>query len=504
MAFEFKLPDIGEGVTEGEVVKWLVKQGDQVKEDQPIVEIMTDKATVEIASPKSGTIESLLVKDGDVVQVGKGLVSIQEAGEAASAEAPKEKSEQPKQNASAPAQKQGETAETKKEQPATQAKQTQDSGKTGEADAQTTQAAQKAGTAAPAAEQNAQQSDGSEKKQPPASSTTKTQSPSQPQQQTAQQPAEPTQTVLASPATRKMAREHGVSLSSLAGTGDLGRVTKDDVQKAMGSPQGSATMESATSAGAPSAALSQPLNIPRASVSNAKNEERIPVRGIRKKIVEHMRHSIDHAAHFTHMDEFDATNLVDLRNNLKENAAKYGVKLNYLPFIVKATCLALRNFPRLNGSFDEEKNEIVIKHYINMGVAVATKENDLIVPVIQNADQKSILEIAAEIKSIADKAQTSKLAPADLQGGTFTITSLGPVAGTYATPIINWPELGILGFFAIKEKPVVFEGEITIRHMANLALSLDHRIVDGYLGAQFCKKLIEYLENPASMLLYSA
>jgi pyruvate dehydrogenase E2 component (dihydrolipoamide acetyltransferase) len=446
MAFEFKLPDIGEGVTEGEVVKWLVKAGDTVKEDQPIVEVMTDKATVEIASPKSGTIEKLLANDGDMIQVGKGLVMINEGASVSSSK---------------------------------------------DATPDTSASVSKAEIAKPAASPQ------------PVSSSLK--GASQPLQASS---SNSSSTVLASPATRKFARESGVDLGSIQGSGDLGRVTREDVEKSMGlSGIASATTgapkaqsQGATSAGAPQAAL----NIPRSSVSGSKQEERIPVRGIRKKIVENMRISVDHAAHFTHMDEFDGTNLVNVRNELKGEAEKYGVKLNYLPFLVKAVCMALKKYPRLNGTFDEEKNEIVIKHYYNMGIAVATKDGDLVVPVIQNADQKNILEIGSEIKELANKAQTNKFAPTDFVNGTFTITSLGPVAGTYATPIINYPELGILGFFAIKERPVVKDGQIVIRHMGSLAISLDHRIVDGYMGAQFTKQLIEYLENPTSMLLYTA
>ena len=452
MAFEFKLPDIGEGVTEGEIVKWLVKAGDTVKEDQPIVEVMTDKATVEIASPKSGTIESLMAKDGDMIQVGKGLVMINEGGAASAKEAA------PKA-----------AAETKTPE--------------GDQRPQSNEAAKSIPTA-----------QGSTKQTPA--------TPAPQHQQHASSTTSTASTVLASPATRKMAREHGVDLASVQGSGDLGRVTREDVEKSMGSPKQSSM--GATSAGSPSAAPQATLNIPRSSLSSQKQEERIPVRGIRKKIVENMRISVDHAAHFTHMDEFDGTNLVNVRNELKGEAEKYGVKLNYLPFLVKAVCMALKKYPRLNGTFDEEKNEIVIKHYYNMGVAVATKDGDLVVPVIQNADQKNILEIASEIKDLATKAQTNKFAPTDFANGTFTITSLGPVAGTYATPIINYPELGILGFFAIKERPVVKDGQIVIRHMGSLAISLDHRIVDGYMGAQFTKQLIEYLENPTSMLLFTA
>jgi pyruvate dehydrogenase E2 component (dihydrolipoamide acetyltransferase) len=448
MAFEFKLPDIGEGVTEGEIVKWLVKAGDTVKEDQPIVEVMTDKATVEIASPKSGTIEKLLANDGDMIQVGKGLVMINDGG-AASAESPKAAAP-----AAAPKTPEGDQRPQAKEE------------------AKAIPTAQGATQQAPAPAMQASSSSSA------------------------------ASTVLASPATRKFARESGVDLGSVQGSGDLGRVTREDIERSMGAPK--LQSQGATSAGAPSVATQSALSIPRSSVSGSKQEERIPVRGIRKKIVENMRISVDHAAHFTHMDELDATNLVQIRNDLKDEAEKYGVKLNYLPFLVKAVCMALKKYPRLNGTFDEDKNEIVIKHYYNMGIAVATKDGDLVVPVIQNADQKNILEIASEIKELASKAQTNKLAPNDFANGTFTITSLGPVAGTYATPIINYPELGILGFFAIKERPVVKDGQIVVRHMGSLAISLDHRIVDGYMGAQFTQQLIEYLENPTSMLLFTA
>ncbi|MEZ4846168.1 MAG: biotin/lipoyl-containing protein [Bdellovibrionota bacterium] len=242
MSFEFKLPDIGEGVTEGEIVKWLVKAGDTVNEDQPIVEVMTDKATVEIASQKSGTIEKLLANDGDMIQVGKGLVMINEVALLLN------HLQRSYSNSS--------TSTTScgcKPAPSSQP---------------TVQAASTNNQAA---------------------------------------------NVLASPATRKFARESGVDLASVQGSGDLGRVTREDVERSMGAPK--AASQGAASAGAPSAAPQQTLSIPRSSLSGSKQEERIPVRGIRKKIVENMRISVDHAAHFTHMDEFDATNPVEIRNS---------------------------------------------------------------------------------------------------------------------------------------------------------------------------------------------
>lgn len=405
MSFEFKLPEIGEGVSQGEIVKWLVKEGDTVKEDQAIVEIMTDKATVEIASPKSGTIGQIMAKEGDSVKVGGGLVSIKE-GNASPSSTP--------------------------EKPAP------------------------AVTAAASVASPAQQTS----MQTPRTSTVSN------------------SRVLASPATRKLARERGVDLSAVSGSGPLGRVLREDIQQGIQKP-------------------TQP--IAQRSITPAGGEERIPIRGIRKKIVENMARSKQKAAHFTHVDEVDMTELVSLRESLKLEAEKYGVKLTYLPFIIKAISLALKKHPRLNSTYDEPKEELVIKHYYNIGIAVATKDDDLIVPVIKNADQKTILEISAEITSLAEKARTNKLAPGDLQGGTFTLTSLGNFGGLMATPIINYPEVGIVGFHQIKDTPVVRNGRIVIRKIAHASISLDHRIVDGLLGATFLRTFINYLEKPSTM-----
>ncbi|MCB0326353.1 MAG: 2-oxo acid dehydrogenase subunit E2, partial [Bdellovibrionales bacterium] len=237
------------------------------------------------------------------------------------------------------------------------------------------------------------------------------------------------------------------------------------------------------------------------SIPSGEKETRIPLKGIRKVIAQNMRKSVDHAAHFSHMDEVDAQNLVAARSKLKDIAKEKGIQLSYLPFLVKALCCALKDYPMLNASLDEEAQEIVVKNYYNIGIAVATKDEDLVVPVIANADQKGLLEIAQEIRELADKAQSNKLTPQDLSGGTFTITSLGVLAGTYATPIINYPQVGILGFYAIQDRPVVRNSQVVIRKMANLSVSIDHRVVDGALAAKFTKALIQYLETPESMLL---
>jgi pyruvate dehydrogenase E2 component (dihydrolipoamide acetyltransferase) len=385
MAFEFRLPDIGEGISEGEVVKWLVKEGDTVKEEQPIVEIMTDKATVEIASPISGTIQKRMAEEGKLVGVGKVLVLIEDGSSGNGKTAPK-----PESKPAAP------------------------------------QAAVIRPSPAPA----------------PAASPS------------ANRP------FLASPATRRMAREHGVDLINVPGSGPLGRVTAADLASKLGKPG---------------------------------DEERIPLKGIRKKIAEHMVKARNTAVHFTQVDEADMTALVELRRQAS-------AKITYLPFIVRALCAALKEFPALNGSLDDEKQEIVLKHYYNIGIAVQT-ESGLVVPVVKNADRKSVMELAQEIQALAEKARSGKLSVEDFQGGTFTVTSTGGSGTLFATPIINHPELGILGVGRIQETPVVRDGRVVIRHMGYLSLSLDHRVVDGAVGAAFLKRLVEYVEQPALMCL---
>jgi pyruvate/2-oxoglutarate dehydrogenase complex dihydrolipoamide acyltransferase (E2) component len=393
MSFEFKLPEIGEGVTEGEIVKWLVKRGDKVKEDQPIVELMTDKATVEIASPRSGKIAQLLAKEGETVKIGKGLIVIDDDG------------------ASLAAVKEPVTAKP-----------------------------------APAPEPVRTKTEGG--------------------------------IPLASPAVRKMARELGIDLARIRGTGPSGRITAEDLRSPRPTPP-----------------------IPSRPVATAPrgSEERIPLRGIRKKIAEHMVVSTHTAAHFTHVDEVDMTEVVSLRESLKSKAEIRGVKLTYLAFVVRAVSLALAEYPRLNSSLDDEKNEIVIKHYVNVGLAVNNKDDDLVVPVLKDADRKSIVQLASEISSLAERARNGQLTPADFQGGTFTITSVGSFGGIFATPIINHPEVAILGFYQITDRPVARSGQVVIRKMGHLSITLDHRVVDGAMGASFLSSVKRYLEDPKFM-----
>ena len=393
--YELKLPDIGEGVAEGEILKWLVKEGDAVKEDQSLVEVMTDKVNVQIPSPKDGKIARLLVKEGEVVKVGHVILVIEVEGDAQDSQVPAEPSSQ----------------------------------------------------AAPA-----------------------------PALQSAR-PQVAFDRVLATPATRKLARELGVDLTTVIGTGPAGRVTDDDVRGGRPSPA-----VASTAAPAPSSV-----------------EERIQLRGVRKVIAERMAKSFHTMALVTLVDEVDMTELVLLREAFKGSAEKKGVKLTFLPFIIKAVIPALREFPYANSTLDERNGEIVLKKRYNLGIAVDTP-NGLMVPVLKDADRKDIFELSAEIERLASRARTGELGLEEVQGSTFTITNLGSIGGLFATPIVNYPEAAILGTHRISKRPVVRDGKIEVRDMMYLSLSFDHRVVDGAYGARFMNRIIEIIQDPKKIL----
>lgn len=431
---QFKLPELGEGVHEGELIKWKVKPGDSVKYDQPLCEIMTDKATVEIPSAFQGKVAELHVKEGIVVHVGQLMLSFEGAGATTgqASSATQSPSNGVGATAAAPA-------------PATHSSAAQASSSS----VQNVQSGSPGGVAVSAAETSIDSR------------------------------------VLAAPSTRRLAREMGVNLKEVQGSGPHGRVMKDDVlsfRPASGTPVGSA----------------------RSSLVAA--EERVPFRGLRKKISEKMRLSKDRAAHFTYVEEADATALVQLRNQAKEIAAKQGVKLTYLPFVMKAMVAALRQYPILNSSLDEDKGELVYKHYYNIGLSVQT-DDGLTAPVVKDVANKSVIEIAKDIQSLVEKARAKRLSIEDLQGGSITLTNAGSIGGLFATPVINYPEVAILGFNKIFRKPVVkvVDGkeQVVIRDWTYFSISLDHRVVDGAIGAEFMKLMIQYIENPSLLLLES-
>jgi len=416
MAYEFKFPDIGEGLTEGEIVRWLVKEGDEVKEGQPLVEVETDKALAEIPSPKTGVILKILAKEKEIVKVGQVIVVFGEKGETLAAPPPRPKSVGVV----------GELEEAPEEAPSVVAK------------------------------------------------------------------AEPVKTALvsehaiATPAVRALAKELSMDISKVQGTGPEGRVLEKDIRQFAESKE-------------------KPVE-PEKKIAKVKKYDlygyvdRIPLRGVRRSIAKAMVKSKYTAPHVTAMDEADVTMLWKIREKEKKAAEKKGIKLTILPFIIKAVIAGLVEHPYLNASLDDENEEVILKKYFNIGVATDTPEG-LMVPVVKNAKEKSIFELAQELTQLAEKARDRTIDLADLKGGTFTISNYGALGGIYATPIINYPEVAILGVGKIKDTPVVRNGKVVVRKILSLALSFDHRVVDGGEGARFLNTVIAHLEDPDLILL---
>lgn len=430
MAVEFKFPDVGEGITEGEIVKWRVKEGDSIKEHDTLVEIETDKAVVEIPSPASGEILRLHHKEGDTVKVGEILVTISEKGEKVSVPV------------------KGEAVE--KEKPLVK-----EAGAVGYLEEAPEEVPKKA---------------------EPVRQIRKEKEPS----------------MIALPAVRRLARDLGVDMTQVKGSGAGGRITEEDVRK-FAQEHGLKKIEE---------------KMPQVEVKIQKKYdmygyvERVPLKGTRKSIAKHMVESAFTAPHVTHMDEADVTKLVEHREREKKIAETKGVKLTYLPFVVKAVIRAMKKHPSFNSSLDDEHEEIILKKYYNIGIAVDS-EYGLIVPVIKGADKKSVLDIAKEIVELAEKVRARKIDLADLKGGTFTITNIGSIGGLHATPIINYPEVAILATGRIFDRLVVEKGKVGVKKIMPLSLAFDHRVADGADAAQFMNSVKEGLEDPDLLLIES-
>lgn len=430
---DVKLPELGEGVTEGELVKWLVKPGDSVKADQAIAEVLTDKATVEVPTPIAGTVKDLKFKSGEVVKVGSVMITVEGGGSA---------------TASAP-------AGASREVPASA----------------------HANFAAASA---------------PAPSTSRPQPPAGASASPGIFPPVADSKVLATPATRRLAREMSIDINGLTGSGLAGRVTREDVLSAKGG-----------SSSAPAAAKSSGgISIPRPAYQGPAGavEERVPLIGIRKKIAENMQRSKHIIPHFTIMDEAKVDSMVAMRESLKEHAEKHGTKITYLPIVMKAMIATIREFPMFNASIDDAAGELVYKKYFNIGFAADTP-NGLVVPVIKNADQKSIMEISKEIIDLSKRARDGKLKVDEMKGATITVTNIGSIGGTYATPVINHPEVAILGMYKIDEKPVIKDGQLKAIKVMNFTMTADHRLIDGAVAARFLAAFIGRIENPGKMLV---
>jgi len=419
MAFQFKLPDIGEGIHEGEIVTWFVKPGDEVKEDDVLAEVQNVKAVVEIPSPIDGIIKELRVNEGETAVVGDVLVTIEAEGyEDEGGEDAADIKEEPKQE-----------QEIQQESP-TIATNDVVSGR-----------------------------------------------------------------VIAMPSVRKYARENSVNISEVAGSGKNGRIVKADIDSFLSGGSVTPVIQEEE----PSAQASEATTTTTAPVVMG-GETREKIRGIRKAISQAMVRSVYTAPHVTLMDEVDVTKMVEHRKTFKQEAADQGYKLTYLPYIVKAFVSTLREYPTLNASIDDENEEIVYKHYYNIGIATDT-EAGLVVPVVKEADRKSMYQMASEIAEYATKAREGKLAVSEMSGGTSTITNIGSAGGQWFTPVINHPEVAILGIGRIADKAIVRDGEVVAAPVLALSLSFDHRLVDGATAQNALNKIKRLLNDPQRLIM---
>ncbi|WP_432508374.1 2-oxo acid dehydrogenase subunit E2 [Halorubrum ezzemoulense] len=541
---EFKLPDVGEGVAEGELVSWLVAPGDRVEEDQPVAEVETDKALVEVPSSYDGVVEELFAEEGEMVPVGDVIISfrVDEDGEAAAgddAEAePEPEPDSPDESASEP------TTEAADAEPDTPAGRTfappsarrlarelgvdvaavdgsGPGGRVTEADVRA-HAEGDAGAADAGGPD-----DGPEPR--PAPTPTDTGSDGRKsavsKRGAADAPATPAggpdpagrETTLATPATRKAARDRDV---------DIDDVPTDQTRDGEAFVTAEAVnayadaLESPASTPEPEPVETGPGTEPAVTAGDASEtsapasgDETVPYRGVRRTIGKQMERSKFTAPHVTHHDTAEVDALVEAREELKPKAEAEGVKLTYMPFVMKAIVAGLKEYPYLNSELREDDEEIVLKSEYNLGIAVAT-DAGLMVPVVENVDEKGLFELADAVNDLASRARERKLKPAEMQGGTFSITNFGAIGGEYATPIINYPETAILGLGAIEERPVVrdhadVESEflddsddstVVPAPTLPLSLSIDHRVVDGAVAAEFANTVMEHLENPLLLL----
>ncbi len=444
MASDVLVPQMGESVLEGTILEWKVKLGDRVEVNQPLVELMTDKVNVEIPAEVAGTISSLLVKEGEVVPVGTRIAVIED-GKGAATAAPAA-TQAPVQAAAAP---------TVAKAPAREVKGTAEVGRG-----------------------------------------------------------------KMSPKVKMLIREYGLDPSAIIPTGKDGLVTVEDVKRSVDERSAGAglaagpvptpvapVMPMSAAVGPQAAAAPQVAKGPKVKVAipvfaplpEAQRTTHLPLMGARKMIAEHMIKSVQTSPHVTTFEDIDLTELVRFRNEIKKEFFEtYGANLTYMPFIMKACCVALKDHPTINASLTEK--EIIVKNYFNIGVAVARDEG-LIVPVVKDADKKSIIELAVEIQSLGEKARTNRLRPDDVADGTFSLTNAGMFGATASTPIISQPQVAILGIHQIVKRPWVVNDEIVIRHISSFGMSFDHRLIDGHTAVQFLHKVHQFLASPSTLLL---
>ncbi|MCU0285862.1 MAG: 2-oxo acid dehydrogenase subunit E2 [Acidobacteria bacterium] len=434
MRYIFKFPDIGEGITEGKILEWHIKKGQTVKSGEALVKMETDKVVTDIPSPKDGTVTNIFGKEGDVIKVDDPLVELEiegVSGEEAQVIAHEKK-------------------KPKEEKPIDE----KGFGVVGTLEVAGDNAFLPAGTEG------------------------------QPTREIKKE-EEPPKKVLTTPVARAMAKDMGIDINLVKGTGPAGRVTQEDVQHFNEKKQ---TIETKPTTKAPSPGAKEP------QVAYE------PLSQIRKAIARNMLRSKQSTAHMTVIEDVEVSELVKIRENHKQNYEARGLKLSYLPFILKATALALKEFPLLNGELDFENDRVILKKYYHIGIAVDTQEG-LVVPVIRDVDKLSIFQLSEKIIETAELARKRKLSLGDFKDGTFTVTNYGSIGGTYGVPVINYPQAGILGVGRIMKMPVVKNDQIVIGHVMPLSMSVDHRIVDGAEAARFMVKIINFLKDPVSLLL---
>ena len=456
--FEFRLPELGEGLHEGRIAKWLVQPGDTVAEDDAIAEVENDKAVVELPSPVAGKVLELKVSEGTTAVVGDLLITLDVPGSQspATVQVPDTATTAPMLDVKTAAVEQAGL------EPVTD--------RVAQTQLHTPAAAQASGTGPTG------------------------------QRPAALDVAEQERAVLATPGVRKYAREQGVDIARVTGSGVHGKITRADVETFV---QGFSTVMSGQvnpPDATPTATAAVVPASPSGQATALELEERVPLTGIRQIIAQAMVRSMYTAPHVTVMDEVDVTELVRFRAEIKPLTAERGVKMTYLPFVVKALVAALKQHPTLNASLDDERKELVLKHYYHIGVATDT-DRGLLVPVVRNADTKNMWTVAREIEDLANRARNGKLGSGEMKGSTISITNIGSAGGLFFTPIINYPEVAILGTGRITERPIMKNGQVVGAQMMALSLSFDHRVVDGGLAQRFINDIKRLLENPRLLLL---
>ncbi|WP_135827388.1 dihydrolipoamide acetyltransferase family protein [Halorussus halobius] len=521
MVREFKLPDVGEGINEGEIVNWLVEEGDAVTEDQPVAEVETDKAIVEVPSPVDGTVREIIPDEGEMVKVGSVIITFDVEGEPV-----EDQTEGEAERAGESAAESGADAEA-----AASGAEAPDAGgpeevSTGEGrvfaapsarrlarelgvDIATVEGSGPSGRVTErdvrAASEDGGTTDDESSDEDEESASGGTGGPdsssgddSSPDAVAGGSVAESVgsgstpesadrERTLAAPATRRLADEQGVDINAVP-----------EVERRDG--EAFVTEQAVTQYADAQRQAQQAQAETAAGESAGERVERIQYKGVRKTIGEAMSNSKFTAPHVTHHDTAVVEDLVDTRERLKPEADDRGINLTYMPFVMKAVVAALKQHPKLNAELDEEAGEILRKNYYNVGVAAAT-DAGLMVPVVDAVDEKGLLQISSEVNEVVQKARDRSISREELQGSTFTVTNFGAVGGEYATPILNYPEVGILGIGELKQRPVVEDGEVVAKHTLPISLSIDHRIVDGADAARFANTFIEYVENPELLLL---